>query len=171
MWNHGCPSQGRRRRGEPVTVSWQHQAVSTLRTFFDDLIFWEWPDRPPRPLVHASGLPRLLQHIPRALAPTVDTALMARVARIDDVAARSAIRILRGTGMRLGELLELELDCLLGFSARGTWSGCLLASSEPSELFRWMRRPLELSTTGWPIEAASDRCHIPALASQPICCS
>jgi integrase len=121
VWNHGRPSQGRRRRGEPVSISRQHQAVSTLRTFVDDLIFWEWPDRPPRPLVHTSDLPRLLQHVPRALASPVDAALMAGVACIDDVAARSAIRILRGTGMRLGELLELELDCLLDFSGRGTW--------------------------------------------------
>jgi hypothetical protein len=46
---------------------------------------------------------------------------MAGVAQLDDIAARSAIRILRGTGMRLGELLELELDCLLDFTGRGTW--------------------------------------------------
>ena len=120
-WNQGRPSRGRRRRGEPVSISRQHQAVSVLRTFIDDLIFWEWPDRPPRPLVHSSDLPKLLHHVPRALTPTVDAALMAAVARLDDVAARSAIRILRGTGMRIGELLELELDCLLDFSGRGTW--------------------------------------------------
>lgn len=120
-WNHGRPSRGRRRRGEPVSISRQHQAVSVLRTFIDDLIFWEWPDRPPRPLVHSSDLPKLLHHVPRALTPTVDAALMAALGRLDDVAARSAIRILRGTGMRIGELLELELDCLLDFSGRGTW--------------------------------------------------
>ena len=121
IWNHGRPSRGRRRRGEPVSISRQHQAVSVLRTFTDDLIFWEWPDRPARPLVHTSDLPRLPQHVPRALAPPVDVALMAGVAQLDDVAARSAIRILRGTGMRLGELIELELDCLLDFTGRGTW--------------------------------------------------
>jgi integrase len=104
-----------------VSVSRQHQAVSVLRTFIDDLVFWEWPDRPPRPLVHSSDLPKLLEHVPRALTPTVDVALMAGVAQLDDVAARSAIRILRGTGMRLGELLGLELDCLLDFPGRGTW--------------------------------------------------
>jgi integrase len=120
-WNHGRPSRGRRRHGEPVSISRQHQAVSVLRTFIDDLIFWEWPDHPPRPLVHSSDLPKLLHHVPRALTPTVDTALMAAVARLDDMAARCAILILRGTGMRIGELLELELDCLLDFSGRGTW--------------------------------------------------
>lgn len=121
VWNHGRLSVGRRRRGESVSVSRQHQAVSVLRTFINDLIFWEWPDRPPRPLVHTGDLPRLAEPVPRALAPTVDAALMAGVAHIEDTATRSAIRILRGTGIRLGELLDLELDCLLDFSARGTW--------------------------------------------------
>ena len=32
MWNHGRSSRGRRGRGEPVSVSRQHQAVSTLRS-------------------------------------------------------------------------------------------------------------------------------------------
>lgn len=121
VWNHGRPSYGRRRRGEPVSVARQHQAVSTLRTFINDLIFWEWPDRPARPLLHTSDLPKLLEHVPRALTPADDVALMAAVAQLEDVAARSAIRILRGTGMRLGELFDLEVDCLLDFSGRGTW--------------------------------------------------
>lgn len=46
---------------------------------------------------------------------------MAGVARLDDIAARSAIRILRGTGIRIGELLSLELDSLIDFAGRGTW--------------------------------------------------
>ncbi len=121
VWNHGRLSRGRRNRGEPVSVTRQHQAVSVLRTFTNDLIFWEWPDRPARPLVHTSDLPKLAEHVPRALTPTDDLALMAAVADLEDVAARSAIRILRGTGLRLGELLELEIDCLLDFTGRGTW--------------------------------------------------
>lgn len=50
LWNHGRLSRGRRRRGEPVVVSRQHAAVSTLRGFIGDLLFWEWPDAPPRQL-------------------------------------------------------------------------------------------------------------------------
>lgn len=46
---------------------------------------------------------------------------MAAVDRLDDVAARCGIRILRGTGMRLGELLDLELDCLVDFAGHGSW--------------------------------------------------
>lgn len=46
---------------------------------------------------------------------------MAAVDNLDDVAARCAIKILRGTGMRSGELLDLELDCLADYHGHGTW--------------------------------------------------
>lgn len=121
LWNHDRLSIGRRRHGQPVSVSRQHQAVSVLRTFINDIIFWQWPDHPTHPLVHHSDLPRLLTPVPRTLTPSDDRALMAAVAHLDDVAARSAIRILRATGLRLGELLDLEIDCLLDFAGHGTW--------------------------------------------------
>jgi integrase len=46
---------------------------------------------------------------------------MAAVAQLADPFARHGLAILRGTGMRLGELLDLELDCLWDFGDRGTW--------------------------------------------------
>lgn len=120
-WNRTRPSRGRRARGQPVSAVRAHQAVATLKTFFEDLALWGWADRPPRLLVHRSDLPRLPQAVPRALPPDVDRDLMNAVDQLDDVAARCAIRILRGTGMRLGELIDLELDCLLDFAGHGSW--------------------------------------------------
>lgn len=121
IWNKGRPSRGRRGAGLPVSTVRQHQAVTTLRTFFEDLAEWGWAERPPRVLIHRSDLPRLPDHVPRALPPDVERNLMAAVAQERDVAARCAIRILRGTGIRLGELLDLELDCLMDFAGHGTW--------------------------------------------------
>ena len=121
VWNRTRPSRGPRARGEPVSTVRVHQAVSTLKTFLEDLALWGWAERPARVLVHRSDLPRLPEAVPRALPPDIDRDLMAAVDRLDDVAARCAIRILRGTGMRLGELLELELDCLLDFAGHGSW--------------------------------------------------
>jgi integrase len=43
------------------------------------------------------------------------------VAALDDPAARCALIILRGTGLRLGELLDLELDCVIDYADHGTW--------------------------------------------------
>lgn len=82
---------------------------------------WGWPERPSRPLVYASEIPRLDRPLPRALAPDADRDLMAAVSGLADPFARHGLTILRGTGMRLGELLDLELDCMWDFGARGTW--------------------------------------------------
>lgn len=121
VWNHGRPSRGRRAAGQPVSIARQHQAVSTLKTFFEDLAVWGWAERPARPLVHRSDLPRLPEAVPRALSPDGDRDLMAAVDQLDDPAARYAIKILRGTGLRLGELLDLELDCVIDYADHGAW--------------------------------------------------
>ncbi len=119
-WNKGRPSRGRR-AGHPVGIVRQHQAVTTLRSFFEDLAEWGWAERPRRVLLHRSDLPRLPVAVPRALTPDVDRDLMAAIAHEKDPAARCAVQILRGTGVRLGELIDLELDCLMDFSSHGTW--------------------------------------------------
>ncbi|HDL49705.1 MAG TPA: hypothetical protein ENH33_07100, partial [Actinobacteria bacterium] len=118
-WNHNRPSRGRRGAGQPVSIMRQHQAVATLKTFFEDLTLWGWTQRPPRPLLHRSDLPRLPEAVPRALTPDADRDLMAAVAALDDPAARCALIILRGTGLRLGELLDLELDCVIDYADHG----------------------------------------------------
>ena len=58
--------------------------------------------------------------MPRALPPDQDAALMAAVAGLDPF-CRTGLQLLRATGMRVGELLDLELDCLLDFAGHGTW--------------------------------------------------
>ena len=120
-WNHDRLSRGRRAAGRPVSKSRQHSTVAALKTFLEDIALWEWPERPRRPLLHRSDLPRLDDAIPRALPPDHDRELMTAVDRLPDTATRLAIKILRGTGIRLGELLDLELDCLLDYTDHGTW--------------------------------------------------
>jgi integrase len=120
-WNHSRPSRGRRANGQPISIARQHGTVSALKTFFEDITLWGWADRPTRPLLHRSDLPRLPTAIPRALSPDADRNLMAAIDELDDVAARCAIKILRGTGIRTGELLDLELDCLADYHGHGTW--------------------------------------------------
>jgi hypothetical protein len=46
---------------------------------------------------------------------------MAAVAQLDDRFARVAITVLRRTGLRIGELLDLELDHLANYGSNGTW--------------------------------------------------
>jgi hypothetical protein len=46
---------------------------------------------------------------------------MAAVAGLQDGFARTGLQLLRATGMRVGELLDLELDCLVDFASHGSW--------------------------------------------------
>lgn len=97
-----------------------HAAI-TLRNFFDDITAWGWAEAPKRRLVFTTDIPRQPTMLPRALPPDVDHALMAAVNDLDDPFARAAITILRHTGLRRGELLDLELDCIMDFGPSGTW--------------------------------------------------
>ena len=121
VWNHRRPWRGWFARDKPVSQSVSKPAVVDLRAFFEDLAVWGWAQRPARPLVFASDVPRLDRPLPRALPPDADRDLMAAVNALADLFARHGLTILRGTGMRLGELLDLELDCLWDFGPSGTW--------------------------------------------------
>jgi hypothetical protein len=80
--------------------------VLSLRNLLDDLIEWGWAQAPPRRLVFAADVPTLDQPLPRALAPDIDTAVMNAVAQPTDPFARIGLTVLRGAGLRVGELRE-----------------------------------------------------------------
>lgn len=139
-WNHSRPWRGRVARDRPVAAATSKRVVVDLRAFFDDLAIWGWAERPPGRLLFPGDVPRLPRPLPRALAPDADRDLTAAVAELDDPFARCGLTILRGTGMRLGELLDLELDCLWDFASHGTWVKAS-ASSAPNAPYRWTTRP------------------------------
>jgi integrase len=119
-WNHGRPWRGRLARDRPVSLVVSKRVIVDLRGFFDDLAIWGWAERPRARLLFAGDIPRLARPLPRALTPA-DRDLMGAVAQLTDPFARYGLTILRGTGMRLGELLDLELDCLWDSASHGTW--------------------------------------------------
>lgn len=92
-----------------------------LRGFLDDLAAWSWAEAPPRRVMFPGDVPRPPQQLPRALSPDVDAALMAAVAGLSDRFARVGLTVLRGTGLRLGELLDLELGCVVDYGSAGQW--------------------------------------------------
>jgi integrase len=120
-WNRTRTWRGRVARDQRVSAAAVHGAVLTVRNFLDDITVWGWADQPRRRLVFASDVPRLPRPLPRALAPDADAALMAAAATLDDLFARSAILLLRRSGLRLGECLDLELGCVVDYGPTGTW--------------------------------------------------
>ncbi len=120
-WARTRPCRGNNGRGRTVSPTQFHHDVVDLRVFFEDITEWGWASQPNRRLFFLADLPRLPEPLPRALPRDVDRDLMAAVEHLDDDFARTGIILLRATGMRIGELLDLELDCLVTFGTHGTW--------------------------------------------------
>ena len=120
-WARGRPWRGKNREAKTIGLTVFHQDVVDLRCFFEDIAGWGWASAPPRRLLFYGDIPRMPDALPRALTPDVYRALLSAVAGLDDVFAATGLRLLRATGMRVGELLDLELDCLLDFDRHGTW--------------------------------------------------
>lgn len=97
-----------------------HAAI-TVRGFLEDIWAWGWADAPGRRLIFDADISRQPDTLPRALPPDIDTALMNAVAGLDDLFARVAITVLRHTGIRIGELLDLEVNHLVDYGTNGTW--------------------------------------------------
>lgn len=120
-WARTRPWRGANGAGKTVGLTVFHQDVIDLRVFFEDIAEWGWRSAPQQRLIFLGDIPRMPESMPRALAPNVDRDVMAAAARLDDRFARVGIGLLRATGMRVGELLDLELDCIVDFESRGTW--------------------------------------------------
>jgi integrase len=123
-WNRSRGWRGQRAAagaGRTVSAAVAQSAVLSLRNLLDDITAWGWQQAPPRRLVFAADVPKLDQPLPRALAPDVDAAVMNAVARLDDPFARVGLTVLRGAGLRVGELLDLELGSIIDYGPAGTW--------------------------------------------------
>jgi hypothetical protein len=46
---------------------------------------------------------------------------MAAVARLDDLFCRVGLTVLRATGLRIGELVDLEVGCVIDYPGNGSW--------------------------------------------------
>jgi integrase len=121
VWNRTRPWRGRKARPQPIGAAVAQSAVLAVRNLLEDIAAWGWAEAPPRRLVFAADVPKLDRPLPRALTPDVDARLMSAVDDLDDAFARTGLRVLRGTGLRVGELLDLELGAVIDYGVTGTW--------------------------------------------------
>jgi site-specific recombinase XerD len=123
-WHRTRPWRGRRARagaGRPISAAVAQAAVLSLRNMLDDITAWGWAQAPARRLVFAADVPKLDQPLPRALPPDIDAALMTAIADLADGFARTGLTVLRGAGLRVGELLDLEITSIIDYGPAGTW--------------------------------------------------
>jgi len=125
LHNQTRPWRGWRARGKgagrTISPAVMHSTVLTVRNLLDDITAWDWTDAPRRRLLFSADVPKFDQPLPRALAPDVDSALMAAIAASPDPFVRAGLQVLRGAGLRVGELLDLELSAVVDYGASGSW--------------------------------------------------
>ena len=93
----------------------------TVGRLIDDINEWGWAEAPGRKLVFARDVPRLPRALPRYLPPDADRRLSTALRASPNRLRADALLLLRATGMRIGELLDLELDCVHEVPGAGAW--------------------------------------------------
>jgi integrase len=99
-------------KGVPPARNTIRQRLGMLRSFFDRIIEWDWPDAPARMPIFAVDVPVADDPLPRFL----DDAQAARFATAAGAAVpfeRLVIELLSRTGMRVGELCTLAGDAVV----------------------------------------------------------
>jgi integrase len=109
------------RTGTPLSASERRSRILTAGRMIDDINEWGWAEAPARKLVFARDVPRLPRALPRYLPPDADRRLTAALHCSPNRLRADALLLLRATGMRIGELLDLELDCVHEVPGAGAW--------------------------------------------------
>lgn len=107
--------------GQPISIGEQRARIITLNRFLADLTEWDWPDASPRRLVFPRDIPRQPRPLPRYLPPDVDRRLGAALEASPNRLFADALLLARATGLRIGELRDLELDCVHEIPTAGAW--------------------------------------------------
>ena len=85
--------------------------IMNARRFFHLIYEWGWDDAPEPGLITLKDFPRLDKYSPRPISAEMDKKLMGYL-RSKKTPVDKALLLLRKTGMRIGELRIMELDCL-----------------------------------------------------------
>jgi integrase len=108
--------------GEVITAADRSRRVLALAGFLADITEWGWTDAPPRKLLFRDDTPKLPRALPRYLPVDVDRRLTeVLIGRPENTLAAAALRLQRACGLRIGELLDLELDCIHEVGEHGSW--------------------------------------------------
>jgi site-specific recombinase XerD len=116
VWLAAQPRGG----GQTITKETHRQRMRTVRQFFERTIEWEWPEAPPRNPVIAWDIPKKPEPLPKFLDDRDAARLMAAARASSDPRDRLVVELLARTGMRAGELADLDADAVVRIGA-GHW--------------------------------------------------
>jgi integrase len=109
------------RGGQPIGAGEQRNRIITLGRFLADITEWEWPDAPTRRLVFTRDIPKLPRPLPRYLPADADRVIGEALEASQNRLFADALLLARATGVRIGELRDLELDCVHEVPGTGAW--------------------------------------------------
>jgi site-specific recombinase XerD len=96
-----------------LSANTHRQRLRTLRAFFERLIEWDWADAPPRNPVLGGDIPKKPEPLPKFLDDRDAARLMAAARACPDLRDRLVVELLARTGIRAGELADLEADAVV----------------------------------------------------------
>ena len=107
--------------GAPITLEEQRGRIIAVHCFLNDIAQWGWPEAPGHRLIFPRDTPRRAQPLPRYLPAEVDRRLAHALSSSSETLAANALLLARATGLRIGELVDLELDCVHEVPRQGAW--------------------------------------------------
>ena len=110
-----------RHTGEPLSASERRGRIQAVGRMLEQISEWGWPEAPSRRLVFPRDAPRLPRALPRYLPPDVDRRLARALEAWPNRIRADALLLQRATGLRIGELVDLELDCIHEVPGQGAW--------------------------------------------------
>jgi integrase len=109
------------RTGEPVAISTRRSRIQAIGRMLEAMAEWGWEEAPDRRLVFDRDSPRLPRPLPRYLPPDEDRRLADALEASSNRLYADALLLARATGVRIGELLDLELDSVHEVPGQGAW--------------------------------------------------
>jgi site-specific recombinase XerD len=109
-----------RAAGQVISRETHRQRMRTIRQFFERIIEQDWPDAPPRNPVLAGDIPKKPEPLPKFLDDRDAARLMTAARASADPRDRLVVELLARTGMRAGELADLDADAVVQIGT-GYW--------------------------------------------------
>ncbi|MBV9328010.1 MAG: site-specific integrase [Chloroflexi bacterium] len=107
--------------GAPLSASERRDRILVIGRMLSAIAEWGWPEAPERRFIFARGVPRLPRALPRYIPPDADRRLTRELERSPNQLRADALLLMRATGLRIGELVDLELDCVHEVPGQGAW--------------------------------------------------
>jgi site-specific recombinase XerD len=140
--------------GKQVTIADQDRRIRAVEHMLAEISEWGWDDAPTRKLIFRSDHPRLPRPLPRYLPVNSDRSLTDALIASEYRLAADALLLARAVGLRIGELLDLELDCVHEISGHGSWLKVPLGKLDTERMV-----PLDDETVALLDRIASTRTH------------